>query len=112
MTYPVHFRKKVLAEAETAERVTDVLKRYGLSPSVFYRWKKNLNPKTKREKGAVSISDEQLQDDVARFPDATQQERASRLGCSQAGICYALRRLGISRKKNSASSPGRRSAKG
>ena len=48
-----------------------------------------------------------LEADVAKNPDRFQSERAQDYGVSQAAIFYALKRLKISRKKNSKSSQGR-----
>ena len=48
-----------------------------------------------------------LEADVAKNPDRFQYERAQDYGVSQAAIVYALKRLKISRKKNSKSSQGR-----
>jgi len=45
--------------------------------------------------------------DVEQEPDAFQHERAERFGCSQRGICAALKRLKISRKKNFSASESR-----
>ena len=42
---------------------------------------------------------EALKQDVETYPDAYQYERAQRLGVSQRGIGYALKRLAMSRKK-------------
>ena len=50
MTYPVHFRKKIIEKAQKAERIVDFLKIYGISTSTFYEWKKEIQPK----KGVVS----------------------------------------------------------
>jgi transposase len=51
-------------------------------------------------KPATRIDMEKLKQEVQRYPDAYQYERAERFGVSQTGIGAALRRLGISRKKN------------
>ena len=107
MTYPVHFRKRIIAEAEKAARTIDVLRHYGISSSVFYAWKKKIQPKKGHACTFRSIDDQLLLNDVALYPDATQAERAARLNCSQSGICYALRRLKISYKKNNTTSAGR-----
>ena len=50
---------------------------------------------------------EALKRDVEEYPDAYHYERAQRLGVSQRGIGYALKRLGISRKKNALTSESR-----
>ncbi len=53
-----------------------------------------------------------LAQDVKDHPDAYQCERAKRLGVSTQGINHALRRLGVTYKKNAASPkvPRRRAA--
>ncbi|MCW9719091.1 helix-turn-helix domain-containing protein [Avibacterium sp. 21-599] len=50
MTYPVHFRKKIIEEAKKAERIVDFLKIYGISTSTFYEWKKEIQPKKGHQK--------------------------------------------------------------
>jgi transposase len=52
-----------------------------------------------RDKPATKIDMEALEQDVQTYPEAYQYERAERLGVSRRGIGYALKRLGISRKK-------------
>lgn len=111
MTYPVHFRKKIIEQAEKAERIVDFLKIYGISTSTFYEWKKEIHPKKGHQKKPRTIDTEALLNDVERFPDATQAERAARIGGTQSGICKALRRLKTSRKKNTSSPSGRRTEK-
>jgi transposase len=52
------------------------------------------------KKPATKIHPERLIRDVEQHPDSFQHERAERFGCSQRGICEALKRLKISRGKN------------
>jgi transposase len=49
-----------------------------------------------------------LEEDVKTHHDAYQYERAARLGVSQRAIGYALKRLGVSYKKNTVTSESRR----
>jgi len=52
---------------------------------------------------------EALQKHVEDYPDSYQHERATHFGVSSSCILYALRRLGVSNKKNISSSQiGRR----
>ena len=46
------------------------------------------------------IPSEALLKDVARYPDDYMYERVQRLSCSKSGIDIALKRLGISQKKD------------
>jgi transposase len=71
-----------------------------VSKSSVSRWAKRLEPCRTRNKPATKIAPERLIRDVEQHPDAFQHERAERFGCSQRGICEALKRLKISRKKN------------
>jgi hypothetical protein len=72
------------------------------------RWSARLEPCRTRPRPAAKIGDEALRRDVELYPDAYQHERAGRLGASQQGVCSALKRLGISHKKNAVAPEGRR----
>ena len=48
-----------------------------------------------------------LRRDVVNHPDQVQYERAQLFGVSTTAIFYALKRLGISSKKNAVSSEGK-----
>jgi len=45
-----------------------------------------------------------LKKDVSTYPDRYQWERAQQFGVTPAAICLALKRLGMSYKKNAATS--------
>ena len=101
MGYSIDFRRKVL-EIKDRDRLSfeETASRFGISKSSVFRWTKRLEPCQTRNKPATKIDMELLVRDVETHPDAYQHERAERLGCSQCGICEALKRLAISRKKN------------
>ena len=107
MTYSIDFRRKVL-ETKDQESLSfeTVAVRFNVSKSSVTRWAKCLEPCRNRNKPATKINMELLGQDVKLHPDAYQHERAERLGCSQRGISDALKRLKVSRKKNSFSSEG------
>ena len=63
------------------------------------RGSKRIEAQRTRNKAATKIDMEALKQDAEVYPDAYQYERAKHLGVSQRGIGYALKRLGISRKK-------------
>ena len=73
---------------------------YGLSTSTIHSWQQNLVPKTTRNKAPTKIPDDRLIEDVRRYPDDYNYERARRLNCSKTGIFHALKRLDISQKKD------------
>ena len=101
MTYSIDYRSKVL-EIKERESLSfeETALRFGISKSSVSRWGKQLEPCCTRKKPATKINSDRLIRDVEQYPDAYQHERAERFGCSQRGICEALKRLKISRKKN------------
>ena len=105
MSYSIDFRKQVFKiKAKENLSFEGVSKRFGISVRTLSRWNKRLEPKTTRNKPATKIDMEALKKHVEDYPDAYQYERAAEFGVSPNGILYALRRLNISRKKNSFSS--------
>lgn len=107
MTYSLDFRLKVLSVkekeglsfAKTAERFC-----VGLASVV--RWSQKPEPQTNRYKPPIKINMEALKQDILLYPDAYQYERAERLHVSATGIWHALKRLGVTYKKNSSTSQG------
>jgi len=109
MTYSSDFRRKVLSVREKEGlTIAQVAKRFCVGVASVTRWLKNPNPKQTRNKPATKIDMEALAHDVLEHPDAYQYERARRFGVSVQGINYALRRLGVSYKKNAKSSQSTR----
>jgi len=109
MTYSVDFRRKALAIKERENlSFEEAAKRFGVGKASLVRWNARLEPCRTRQKPAAKISGEALRRDVELYPDAYQYERAARLGASQQGVCNALKRLGVSRKKNAVAPEGRR----
>ena len=109
MTYSTDFRRKVIGIKEQENLTTEeAAKRFGIGTANFSRWNKNLEPKRTRNKPAAKIDMEALRRDVESYPDAYHHERASRFGVSEGGIRKALKRLGISYKKNTEASQSRR----
>lgn len=109
MTYSLDFRKKVL-EVRKSEGLSIVktANLFSISPTTVMEWTKNIIAKVGRNKPATKINMQELVKDVKKFPDAYLYERAKRLGCSGYGICCALKRLGVTYKKNSKSPKGER----
>lgn len=106
MTYPLHFRKKILKEAKE-KGVVVTAERYGLSTRSINEWKKRIEPKTTRNRTDHKVSKEALLKDVSDFPDSFIHERAERFNVSKSCMQYSLKRCGISNKKNTQSSKRR-----
>ena len=100
MTYSIDFRKQVLRSIKDGMTIREAANFYQLSTSSIHSWQQSLVPKTTRNKAPTKISNEALLKDVEQHPDDYMYERAQRLGCSKSGIEAALKRLGISQKKD------------
>ena len=109
MTYSTNFRQKVLAIKEQ-EGLTqaEAAIRFGIGVASLTRWNKCLEAGRTRVKPATKIDMEALSQDVKSYPDAYQYERAARLKVSQRAIGYALKRLGVSYKRNTVASESKR----
>jgi transposase len=105
MTYSIDFRKKVLKlKAEENLSYEAAAERFKIGKTTLVRWHTKLEPQLTRNKPATKINMEALKQDVEKYPDGYQYERANRLGVSQKGIFEALKRLGVTYKKNSKAS--------
>jgi transposase len=101
MTYSRDFRRQVLAIRDKENlSMALVAKHFGVSLKSVLRWSKNIEAKTTRHKPATKIDMEALKMDVKTYPDALQSERGQRLGVSEGCVFHALKRLGVSYKKN------------
>ncbi|MFC6382193.1 IS630 transposase-related protein [Psychrobacter glacincola] len=100
MTYSIDYRKQVLSSIADGMTIREASLFYGLSTSTIHSWQQNLVPKITRNKEPTKIPDDALIEDVKRYPDDYNYERARRLSCSKTGIFNALKRLGISQKKD------------
>ena len=85
---------------DSSNPLSDIVGAVQLSTSSIHSWQQSLVPKTTRNKAPTKISNEALLKDVEQHPDDYMYERARRLGCSKSGIEAALKRLGISQKKD------------
>ena len=104
MTYSLDFRKKVLQiREEKGLSIVKTANLFSISPTTIVKWKKNIIPKVSRNKQATKIDMEALKKDIKANSDSYNYERAQRLGVSTTCVLYALKRLGITYKKNSES---------
>ena len=109
MTYSLDFRRKALSVREKEGlTIAEVATRFGVGIASVVRWLTKVEPQRTRNKPATKIDMAALAQEVRDNPDAYQYEHAKRLGVSQKGIGHALRRLGVTYKKNAAPSQGRR----
>ncbi|PIZ73900.1 transposase [Candidatus Peregrinibacteria bacterium CG_4_10_14_0_2_um_filter_43_11] len=108
MAYSLDFRKRVMRiKEETNLTFEATSERFGIGIRTLFRWQNSIEPKTTRNKPATKINMEKLAADVKKYPDDFHYERAGRFGASITGIFYAMKRLGITYKKNPKSPRGR-----
>ena len=101
MTYPLKFRQKVFAvKAKYDLTFEETSQRFDVPIRTLFRWSKKIEPQTTRNKPASKIDMELLAQDVKNSPDDYLWERAERFNVRLESIFYALKRLGVSYKKN------------
>jgi transposase len=102
MTYSIDFRRKVLKVRYTESlSFACVARRFDVGLATVVRWAKKIDLQVRRNKPATKINMEALRQDVEEYPDAYQYERAERLNVSKSCVFFALKRLGVTYKKNS-----------
>ena len=101
MTYSADFRAQVIKSVKSKDMsIREACTFYNISKTALQRWLKNPSIKQTRNKPPSKIPNDVLLNDVKEHPDDYQYERARRLNCSKTGIYHALKRLGISQKKD------------
>lgn len=108
MSYSIDFRKQVFKLKQQANLTfQETSERFGIPIRSLFRWQRCIELKTKRNKPSTKVYMEALQRDVEQNPDHYQYERATKFGVGQSTIYYALKRLGVSNKKNAIPSQSR-----
>ncbi len=105
MSFSKDFRRqlcKVMEDEKLTAKEASI--RFGISIRSVFRWKHKPEPSKTRNKPATKIDMEALKKDIEEHPDGFLYERAERLEVSKSGVFYAMRRLGVSYKKNARSS--------
>ncbi len=109
MSYSLDFRRHVLFFREKKKLTyVETSQRFNVGIATLVRWSKEIIPKATRENRPRKIDLDALSADVRDFPDAYQYERAARFGVCPKAIWQALRKLGVTYKKSTASSTGER----
>ena len=97
MTYSADFRAQVIKSVKNKDMsIRQACTFYNVSKTALQRWLKDSSIKQTRDKPPTKA----LLKDVEQYPDDYLYERARRFNCSKTGIFNALKRLGISQKKD------------
>ena len=105
MTYSIDFRKKALeVKAKDKLSFAATAQRFGISKAALFRWSKKIEPAKGRNRKSTKINMKALQLDIEQYPDSYIYERAKRFGASYSGIRDAMKKLGVTYKKNPKSS--------
>jgi len=112
MTYPLKFRQQVFSVKEKHDLTfEEVSERFDVPIRTLFRWSKKIEPQSTRNKPASKIDMNLLAQDVKESPDAYLWERAERFNVRLESIFYALKRLGMSNKKNAQASKSKSTSK-
>lgn len=99
MAYSLDYRELILRKLDSGTSYRALARDYNLSKTTIQKWKKDINRKLRVSK-PLKIDNDKLREDVAMYPDDYQHERALRFNCSQHAIGIALKRIGITQKKD------------
>ena len=107
--YGISTVKKILSIKNKENlSIRKTAQRFGLSTRTVYKWDKGIIGKGKRICKARKLDMEGLKEDVMKYPDLYQYERAEKFKVSQNCIYKALKRLKVSYKKSLQTSRSKR----
>ena len=103
MRYSQELRKRVIDFIASGGSKAEASRRFQVSRRCIYNWLDAADPFTYEKPGPrkpYRLDPEALAEHVKKFPDSTQKERAAHFGVSQRCICYGLKKIGCTRKKD------------
>ena len=99
--YGISTIKKILSIKNRDKlSIRKTAQRFGLSTSTVHKWDKGIISQGKRICKARKLDMQELKEDVMKYPNLYQYERADKFKVSQNCIHKALKRLKISYKKS------------
>ena len=105
MSYSIKFRKEVIRFIDEGNSIKKTAVQFSIGETTIKEWKKLRNETGLLETRALNrphkkIDPQKLIAYLEENPDAYQREIAEHFGCVQNAVFEALRKLGITRKKN------------
>ncbi len=101
MTYPISFRRNVVAQIEEGMGKREAARLFKVSPDTIHRWLRSddLTPKVHGPRHR-KLCKKALRAHVEHYPDALLRERAVHFGVDPSAIWLALRTMSIRKKKS------------
>ena len=104
MAYSADLRNKALNYYEQCKNISQTAATFNLSRNTLYLWirlKKQTGSLKHQVTGlnAVKLDRQKLAQYVGQHPDAYLHEIAKHFDCTAATVCYALKQMGMTRKK-------------
>jgi len=101
MGYSIDLRRKVFAYKKNHKLTfAQTSEHFDINIATLFRWQKKIEPSNGHNRIAYKVDMQALKQDVEKYPDDYQWERAKRLNVGQSTIHYALKKLKLSFKKN------------
>lgn len=100
MSYSLDLRKKVIDYVENGGSITKAAALFNIGRATIYRWlgREKLEA-TKVKHRQRKLDWKALSKDVQENPEARLRDRAEKFGVRPSAICYALKKMKITRKK-------------
>jgi transposase len=101
MTYPISFRRKVLAHIEEGMSKREAARLFKISPNTLYQWLNadDLHPRNNVVRHR-KIDKAALVRHIEDYPDLYLRERAAHFGVHLSSMGHALAKLNIRKKKS------------
>jgi len=107
MAYSMDMRRKAVEYKEKGHTFRELKEAFGIPAETYYKWKARLESgyyetKPKQQVRRRKIDKDKLRQAIAEKPDMFLHELAQMFDCATQSVHNMLRKLGITRKKNSA----------
>ena len=101
MTYPISFRRKVVAHIKEGMSSSDAARLFKISRNTLYLWLKSpdLEPRAHSMR-ARKLDKDALREHIDKHPDLYLRERAHHFGVSIPAMWKMMRKLGYRKKKS------------
>ena len=99
MSYSLDLRKKVIDYVENGGSITKAAALFKIGRATIYRWlSREEGSATKVKHRQRKLDWKALERDVQENPEARLRDRAEKFGVRPSAICYALKKMKVTRK--------------